>query len=925
MYIEDGQLLDEMLEAAVCTGPLRDAAKAAGDLHDLCAAAGDALEHADRDAAARTIAGLDEHTLSDIIRLVTVRFHLWNKAEQLAISSVNRQREREATPEQPRPESLEEAFRDLGAMGISSTDAVPLIDSLRIEPTLTAHPTEARRRTILDKQLEIARCVRALRSEDLLPRERSETEDKLKRIIGMLLVTDDVRARRLKVPEEVRNGLYYLRTSIWETVPRLMRDLQHASGDAVRMTDLHPIVRYRSWIGGDRDGNPNVTHAVTRQTLATLRETAVGLWTHELELLSRRLSVSVRHTEQPTELMARIEADDEALPEGWLDQSDSTLLRYEPFRYRIRQMLHRIAHDPAYNAASLVDDLTLFQRSLSEMGLEGTVERGPLADAIVRARVFGLHLSALDIRQHSRVHEAAVAELLSVGGVAENYADLDEEARLKVLEKELATPRPLRPLGVSLSEMTTETLATLDVVREAVAREPNAIRSYVISMTDSVSDMLEVLLLMKETGLYRPALKTAEGQTSAHSPVRIVPLYETIDDLQRGPELTGRFLDHPAYRSHLEAVARHAKTLGDSGELFQEIMLGYSDSNKDGGFFMANAALHRAQDEIGTVVRERGIGLCFFHGRGGTVGRGGGRAGRAILATPPAARTGQIRFTEQGEVISFRYALPSIARRHLEQILNATMRVRALAVTDASPSDGVLAAVPVYQKMADRSMKAYRDLIDGEKFWGWFTDAAPIATIAGLPIASRPVSRVHKQGEGGGMTFDSLRAIPWVFSWIQMRMLCPGWFGLGTAIDALDDADRATLREAFNEGTFLETVFDNAMQEMARARLPIARRYAMSAHDGEAVWPLIEAEYERTKAALLDISGRTSLMSHSEAIEQAIAHRNPWTDVLNLIQIDLLRRAREADESSGDDQREALTPLLQASVNGIAAGMQSTG
>ncbi len=917
MYIEDGKLLDDMLDAAICTGPLRDAARIAGELHGLCAGAGDAIEHADRDSAARTIAGLDHDALSDIIRLVTVRFHLWNKAEQLAISSVNRQRERDATPDAPRAESLEEAFKDLGAMGISPADAKPLIESLRIEPTLTAHPTEARRRTILDKQLEVARCVRALRDNNLLPRERTEIEDRLKRVIGMLLVTDDVRARRLKVPEEVRNGLYYLRTSIWETVPRLMRDLQHASGGAVSMSNLPAILRYRSWIGGDRDGNPNVTHDVTRQTLATLRETAVALWNDELELLSRRLSVSVRHTAVPTELMATIEADDAALPADWLDQSDSTLLRYEPFRYRIRQMLHRIRHDESYNAKSLVDDLTLFQRSLTEMGLGGTVERGPLADAIVRARVFGLHLAALDIRQHSRVHEAAVAELLSAGGVTDGYADMDEEARLAVLETELATPRPLRPLGASLSEMTSETLATLDVVREAVSREPNAIRSYVISMTDSVSDMLEVLLLMKETGLYRPARTTAGGETPAHSPVRIVPLFETIDDLERGPALTGRFLDHPAYKAHLGAVARHAGTLGDSGEPFQEIMLGYSDSNKDGGFFMANAALHRAQDEIGAVVRERGVGLCFFHGRGGTVGRGGGRAGRAILATPPAARTGQIRFTEQGEVISFRYALPSIARRHLEQILNATMRVRA--TTDRPPE--VVAAGPIYAKMAARSMAAYRDLIDGEKFWGWFTDAAPIATIAGLPIASRPVSRVHKQGEGGGMTFDSLRAIPWVFSWIQMRMLCPGWYGVGTAIESLGDDERATLRAAFTQGTFLETVFDNAMQEMARVRLPIARRYAMSASDGGAIWPLIEREYEHTEAALLDISGRERLMSHSDAIERAIAHRNPWTDVLNLIQIDLLRRAREA----GDDEREALTPLLQASVNGIAAGMQSTG
>jgi phosphoenolpyruvate carboxylase len=346
-------------------------------------------------------------------------------------------------------------------------------------------------------------------------------------------------------------------------------------------------------------------------------------------------------------------------------------------------------------------------------------------------------------------------------------------------------------------------------------------------------------------------------------------------------------------------------------------MLGYSDSNKDGGFFMANAALHRAQDEIGRVVQDRGIRLCFFHGRGGTVGprrraRGAGHPGDA-----PHARTGLIRFTEQGEVISFRYALPEIAGRHLEQIVHATLLVSA--GTDEHAGEPSLG--PIYAKMATRSMEAYRGLIDAPAFWGWFVDAAPIATIAGLPIASRPVSRTHAKGSGGGMTFDSLRAIPWVFSWIQMRILCPGWYGLGTALSELSGDERASLGARFEQGGFLTTVFENAMQELARVRLPIAKRYAMAASGGDAVWPLIEAEFERTKSALLEITGCDSLLANARAIETAIEHRNPWTDVLNLIQIDLLTRARDA----GDGERAALTPLLQASVNGIAAGMQSTG
>ncbi|USO00123.1 MAG: phosphoenolpyruvate carboxylase [Phycisphaeraceae bacterium] len=912
MYTEDGKLLNRMLHEAVGDGPLAGANAIARELHALCEQAGDADEHEARDRAAARIASLDEATVADVLRLVTVRFHLLNKAEQLSIAEINRRREGEATAASPRAESLDEATVHLQRAGWDAPRVRDLLATLDIEPTLTAHPTEARRRTILDKQLSVARCVTELRRKDLLPRERDEIEDRLRRIIATLLVTDDVRARRLEVPEEVRNGLYYLRSSIWQTVPRLMRDLVHAArtawgedAGAIVLADLPPLLRYRSWIGGDRDGNPNVTHEVTRRTIATLRETAAELWDGELENLRQQLSISIRRAPKPRELIERIEADHARVPGGWISPRASEMLEYEPFRYRLRQMRAFMCHDEAYDGAALLDDLLLLRRSLVEIGLAEVGERGPLADAIVRARVFGFHLAALDIRQHSRVHAEAVGELLGAGGVADNYADMSEDERLAVLSAEVASPRPLRPIGVQLSEQTTELLATLEVVRDAVAREPASVRSYIISMTDSVSDVLEVLLLMKETGLYRPGL--AGTDSGARSLLHIVPLFETIDDLERAPRLTGAILDHPAYRRHLVALANEF-----DAPLMQEIMLGYSDSNKDGGFFMANTALHAAQQAIAEAVRARGVELRFFHGRGGTVGRGGGRAGRAILATPPAARTGRIRFTEQGEVISFRYAMPEIARRHLEQIVHAAML--AGAQRDAEPMSRELSKI--YHDMAHRSMAAYRGLIDAPAFWAWFLDATPIASIAGLPIASRPVSRAK-----GGFTFDSLRAIPWVFSWIQIRALVPGWFGLGTAMGELSDDHRALIAQDFERGGFLATVLDNAMQEMARARPPIARRYALAAQGGDTIWPAIEREFASARDALLALTGRPSLLAHSKAIERAIAYRNPWTDVLNLIQIDLLGRARRGT----DADRERLTPLLQSSVNGIAAGMQSTG
>jgi phosphoenolpyruvate carboxylase len=907
MPTPDQLVLEAALADAIAGGPLAESSWIAGELHALCADAGDATDHPSREAAAERIRRLGEGAIAEILRVVTVRFHLLNKAEQLSIAQINRTRESAATADAPRTESIDDAFVRLRADGFDAARTGELLGRLDIQPTLTAHPTEARRRTILDKQLEVARCVTALRRDDLLARERAELEERLRRTISLLLVTDDVRARRLDVPDEVRNGLYFLRTSIWQTVPRLMADIAAAAratwgagADAVVQADLPPLLRYRSWIGGDRDGNPNVTHAVTGQTLRTLRETAVELWRDELEGLRQSLSVSTRRAPEPAELLARIEADGPRLPPGWIAPRTEELLRFEPFRYRLRQMRALLDHDPSYNGARLLDDLLLLRRSLRAMGLRDAAESGPLAGAIVRARVFGLHLATLDIRQHSRVHAEAVAELLAAGGVTDGYASMDEAARLAVLESELRSPRPLRPLGAALSEQTAEVLATLAVVRDAATREPESVRSYVISMTDSVSDMLEVLLLMKEAGLHHPAAHGAPARSLLH----IVPLFETIDDLERGPGLTGAILDHPAYRAHLDALP---------GEPSQEIMLGYSDSNKDGGFLMANVSLHEAQQRIAEAVRARGVALRFFHGRGGTVGRGGGRAGRAILATPPAARTGRIRFTEQGEVISFRYALPEIARRHLEQIVHAAVLVDARR--DAAPLPAELRRV--YRAMAERSMKAYRGLIDAPAFWPWFLDATPIASIAGLPIASRPVSRAG----GGSMSFDNLRAIPWVFSWIQIRALVPGWFGLGAALGSLGEGERALIAEDFERGGFFETVMDNAMQEMARARLPIARRYALAAEGGDRVWPEIESEFAAARAGVLAITGRPTLLTHARAIERTIERRNPWTDVLNLIQIELLSRARRGSEAD----RARLTPLLQASVNGIAAGMQSTG
>ncbi len=900
MLEHDRAEMEAALHRAAGRGRLGSALEDGEQLARLCAEAGDAPDHPKRDEAARRLAEMDVADLTSIVRVGTARFHLLNKAEQLNIIRVNRKREREAGEGEgrSRPESLDDAMGRLASAGWSAERVRELLGKLDIEPTLTAHPTEARRRTVLEKQLEIARCVVRLREADLTPRERADAEARLERIVGLLLATDDVRSRRLDVPDEVRNGLYFLSTTIWETVPRLVRDAAWAAkrtfGDEAQgfiAADLPGMLRYRSWIGGDRDGNPLVTAEVTRRTLRMMREAAASAWDRELARLQDELSVSTRRADLGREILELVDRD-----ASWSgEDAETSHRRYEPLRLRLLQVREKIRRDESYSGAALEEDLQAIRRALRHAGLDGAADSGLLADAIVRARAFGLHLATLDIRQHSGVHGAAVAELLRLAEVHEDYESLSEAEKLKILQREIRCPRPLRPVGATLSEPTDELLSVLTVVREAVERDPVSVRSYVISMTSEVSDMLEVVLLMKEAGL-------EGGPRSLH----VVPLFETIDDLHRAPSLMSELLDDPVYRDHLGHLC-------EKGQAEQEVMLGYSDSNKDGGFLMANVALDTAQRQIAEAVESRGVRLRYFHGRGGTIGRGGGRAGRAILASPPGARTGRIRFTEQGEVITFRYALADMARRHLEQIVHAAL----LAASGEGAPDPDDHLEHVLTQLAEHAQKTYRALIDDPAFWPWFTAASPIAHIGGLPIASRPVSRAT----GDKLTFDKLRAIPWVFSWVQMRALVPGWYGVGSALAAMEREDRELMARAFAARPFIGIVLDNAAQELARARMPIARRYALAAPGGEAMFERIRKEHDAAVSSILGVTGRADLMAHAPVIGQSIHDRNPWTDVLNLTQIELLRRWRE----TGEGEQETLKPALQASINSLAAAMQSTG
>lgn len=839
--------------------------------------------------------GLAELSLSRvdaILKLLTIRFHLRNKAEQLHITRINRERELAATDAGTRAESLAEAIGTLASRGVSLDGVLKTLSTLDIQPTLTAHPTESRRRSVIAKQDRIAELLVTRNSGELTTGEQGALESDVRQTLSQLMATDEIRSRRLDVIDEVRNGIHYLGGAIWRAVPELYRDLADAieSNYGCRV-DLPVILRYRSWIGGDRDGNPFVTAERSAIAFAEMREVALERHHQMLEDLHRELSLSNRRVRVDPELERSIERDESESP---LDEMAIRHLRHEPFRVKLSHMQMRLGAAD-YDTNHYIDDLMTIQGALRFAGLEETANRGGIADALVAARTFGFHLAALDIRQHSRVHEAAVDELFRLAGVSGDYVTLDEPGRRALLEAELSTARPLLARGQELSPPTRELLEGLAVFAEALEADPDSVGTYIISMAHDVSDLLEVLILLREVGLWT----IVDGVVQC--PIDVAPLFETVDDLDHAGKILTEMLENRAYLPQLEARGR-----------FQEIMLGYSDSNKDGGYWAANWRLHAAQKDLARIAREAGVSFRFFHGRGGTVARGGGRANRAILASPPETRNGRIRFTEQGEVISFRYAMPAVAHRHLEQIVNAMI----LATTDPGvPSRPDELMMSLMDEISERSRVAYRELIDDDRFWPIFVDRSPVLHIGNLPIASRPVSR-----SGGEVTFDNLRAIPWVFAWTQMRYNVPGWYGTGSAFEQLvlhDESMLTRCRSAYAEGGFFRAFIDNAQQEMARARLEVAGWYT----DGcdQQLHHRLAEEFQRAEQAVLAITGQENLLDNNKVIQQSIQERNGDTDVINALQVDLLRRWRQ-----GKDDKE-LNTLILLSVNALAAAMQSTG
>ncbi|HKY86154.1 MAG TPA: phosphoenolpyruvate carboxylase [Pseudorhodoplanes sp.] len=802
--------------------------------------------------------------------------------------------------------TLAAACRMLREAGIAPGTLAEALKHSVVSPVLTAHPTEARRKTLLDAEASVARLL-AAREYQRTERERREHAALLKARVVQMWQTRLLRVSHLTVRDEIENALSYYHTTFLREIPRLYAELEDCA-DGARIA---PFFRMGSWIGGDRDGNPNVGAGTLKEAFRQQCEIALRHYLTEIHELGAELSVSQRLVGCTSELAALANKSGDGNPHrddtpyrraliGVYARVAATLQKLTGTA-AVRQAVTAAA--PYNDAEELKADLAIVEASLRAHHGDALIypRLAPLRRAI---DVFGFHLAVVDLRQTSEWHEQTLAEMLSAARVTTGYAQLSEPEKQELLLGLLRDPRPLRIPGIFYSERTESELAVFGAARDL--RDlfgPDGIRHYIISHTEAVSDLLEVLLLQKECGLMRGTL----GDADASVALLVVPLFETIPDLRSAAAIMRAFFGLPGIRDLVRASGAQ-----------QEIMLGYSDSNKDGGFFTSNWELYRASTALSEFFSESdGIGLRLFHGRGGTVGRGGGPTHQAILAQPPGTVKGQIRLTEQGEVIASKYANPEVGRLNLEAIVAATLEATLLESSYSVPDEFIAAAA----RISDASTAAYRGLVyDTPGFADYFFSATPIAEIAELNIGSRPASRRASR------RIEDLRAIPWSFSWGQARVNLPGWFGFGAGVRAfLSDAPEQrmkVLQRMHREWPFFRTLLSNMDMVLAKTDLALAKRYAALSADREravAIFGALEAEWTRTVAVLNDITGTTQRLADNPVFAGSLRHRVPYIAPLNHLQVELLRRWR----TGSHDERTRRGILI--SINGIAAGLRNTG
>ncbi|OQW55492.1 MAG: phosphoenolpyruvate carboxylase [Proteobacteria bacterium SG_bin9] len=861
--------------------------------------------HRDDDRAARSEleAILDGMSIADTVRIVrafSYFSHLANIAEDQ--NNIRQMRAQDFSGAPPRAGSLSLALERAKDAGFDAIKLRDFFGTALISPVLTAHPTEVRRKSTIDREMEIADLLDRRERMHLTPLELENVQEQLRRAVLTLWQTNLLRRTKLTVLDEVSNGLSFYDYTFLREVPRLhcaLEDKLNADGG------LASFLRIGSWIGGDRDGNPFVTAEVMRGALKLHSTLILRFYLDELHVLGAELSMAAHLADVSDELRTLAQRSPDTSPHR----------SGEPYRLAVSGIYARLAATalkfgvetrrapvgaaaPYENPAEFKRDLDVLDRSLVAHQAQ-VIARGRLRLLRRAADCFGFHLASLDIRQNSAVHERTMDELLEAAVPGTRYMEMGEDARIALLAGELRNARPLVSPFIAYSEETQSELGVLRAAAEAHATFGEAvIPQCIISMSRGVSDLLEVAVLLQEVGLVK-----ADGTSG----LNIVPLFETIEDLQQSAGIMDRLFALPEYRK-----------LVDSRGGIQEVMLGYSDSNKDGGFVTSGWELYKAEIELIKVFERHGVRLRLFHGRGGSVGRGGGPSYDAILAQPGGAVNGQIRITEQGEIISSKYSNPDVGRSNLEVLAAATLETSLLQPRQSAPNPSYLEAM---EQISALAFKAYRDLVyETEGFEDYFWESTVITEIATLNIGSRPASRKKTR------RIEDLRAIPWVFSWAQCRLMLPGWYGFGAAVETWiaqhPEKGMPFLQELYREWPFFRTLLANMDMVLAKSSIAIASRYAALVQNEalrETIFGRIRREWHLTIETLLDIMDHERLLEGNPLLERSIRNRFPYLDPLNHVQVELLKahRAESADEQ--------VLRGIQITINGISAGLRNSG
>jgi phosphoenolpyruvate carboxylase len=853
-----------------------------------------------------TLKGLSGEECLHVVRAFSFFSLLANIAEDQ--HHIRRSRAHAAGGSTPRKGSLAHAIASVEAAGHTRNELLGFFAQARVSPVLTAHPTEVQRRSILNRQTEIARLLSERDRAEAIPEERAQNDEELRRAVLALWQTSVLRRVRLTVSDEIANGLTYFDSTFLTELPRFYASLEDLLGAE---TEVAPFLRLGTWIGGDRDGNPAVTAETLSEALQMQSTRVLRFYLEQVHALGGELSLCDR--------LVHISPELQALVAGSPDRSPQR--EEEPYRRALSGIYARVAAtsrgldqeqttrhpvagaEPYASAGDFKNDLDTLHGSLRGNG-SALLARGRLRNLRRAVTVFGFHLAPLDLRQNSEVHERVVAELLKAAGSGADYLALDEPARIAILSEELATPRLLGSPYLRYTAETASELAIFCFAHSAQLRYgKDCIASCIVSKTNGVSDILEAALLLKEGGLLRPGEHELD--------VDVVPLFETIGDLRACGRVMNELLSIPFYRTLVEWRGQT-----------QEVMLGYSDSNKDGGFLTSGWELYKAEVGMLDVFQRHGVRLRLFHGRGGSVGRGGGPSFEAILAQPEGAVEGQIRITEQGEVINSKYANPELGRRNLETLAAATLEASwGPRPTPAVPGRYAEARyTEAIERLSALALRAYRELVyETPGFERYFRESTMIGEIAELNIGSRPASR------SASARIEDLRAIPWVFSWAQCRLMLPGWYGFGAAVQewlAENPAGLALLQAMNDEWPFFRTLLSNMDMVLAKTDIAIASRYADLVTDAalrESIFPRLREEWKASIDALLTITGQTSLLEKNPLLARSIRNRFPYLDPLNHLQIELTERYRTLRDG------ERVKRGIHLTINGIAAGLRNSG